>query len=64
MAKTVGLTAAIGARMILDNRIPYKGVISPIYREIYIPILKELEKFGIIMLEESNRIMPRLWTLA
>lgn len=60
MAKTVGITAAIGARMILDKKIPQKGVISPIYKEIYNPILKELERLGITMTEESSRLEVRL----
>ena len=61
MAKTVGMTCAIVTRLILDNKIPQRGVISPIYKEIYLPALKELEKYGVIMHEESNRIMrPKL----
>lgn len=59
MAKTVGYTAAIGARLILEGRIPQRGVLSPIYKEIYNPALKELERLGIIMLEESSRVQPR-----
>jgi saccharopine dehydrogenase-like NADP-dependent oxidoreductase len=55
MAKTVGMTAAIGARMILDNRISLRGVLSPIYKEIYDHCLKELERNGVIMVEESER---------
>jgi len=39
MAKTVGMTAAIGMRLILDGRISQRGVLSPITKEIYDPIL-------------------------
>lgn len=55
MAKTVGMTAAIGCRMIMDNRIKLRGVLSPIYKEIYEHCLQELERYGVIMIEESDR---------
>lgn len=55
MAKTVGVTAAIGTRLILDGKISKRGVLSPIYKEIYVPIMKELERLGVVMIEESER---------
>lgn len=55
MSQTVGITAAIGARMVLEKAFPQIGVISPIYKEIYEPILKELENYGVVMIEESER---------
>ena len=55
MAKTVGVTAAIGMRLILDGKIPQRGVISPIHKEIYEPIMSELERLGVHMIEESDR---------
>ena len=55
MAKTVGMTAAIGCRMIMDNKIKLRGVLSPIYKEIYEHCLQELERYGVIMIEESDR---------
>ena len=51
MAKTVGLPVAIATLLILKNKISTKGVIMPIEKEIYNPILKELENFGIIFNE-------------
>ena len=56
MAKTVGMTTAIATRLIMENRIPQRGVISPIYKEIYDPVLKELEKYDVIMIEDTNRV--------
>ncbi len=53
MAKTVGLPAAIAAKLILNNKIKLKGVQIPVHKEIYEPVLKELESFGIIFREES-----------
>ena len=55
MSTTVGVTCAIGARMVITGQIPQRGVLSPIYPEIYNPILRELENYGIRMIEESER---------
>jgi len=52
MSKTVGLPVAIAARLILQGRIPLKGVRIPIYREIYEPVMDELEHHGIRFIEE------------
>lgn len=50
---TVGLPVAIGAKLILHKSIPQKGVIIPIYKEIYEPALKELEEYGVVFQEED-----------
>ena len=55
MSKTVGVTCGIAARMVLTSRVPQRGIISPMHPEIYLPILSELEKHGVIMVEESER---------
>ncbi|WP_114491217.1 saccharopine dehydrogenase family protein [Candidatus Ulvibacter alkanivorans] len=47
MAKTVGLPVAIAALKILNEEITTPGVQLPITKEVYTPILKELESFGI-----------------
>ncbi len=52
MARTVGLPAAVGARMILEGDIGVSGVHIPVLPEIYHPILDELERLG-ISFEES-----------
>ena len=53
MAKTVGLPVAIAATLILQNQISIKGVVIPIHKEIYEPVLKELENFGIHLKEKE-----------
>lgn len=55
MSKTVGITTAIATRMVLDGEVKHIGVLSPIYPDIYNPILKKLEKHGVVMIEESER---------
>ena len=52
IAKTVALPAAIGVKMILDGKIDITGVHIPIKKEIYEPILDELENLGLKMKEE------------
>lgn len=47
MAKTVGLPVAMAALRILNGQITKPGVQLPISKEVYLPILKELEHFGI-----------------
>ncbi|MGB3776348.1 MAG: saccharopine dehydrogenase C-terminal domain-containing protein [Leeuwenhoekiella sp.] len=51
MAKTVGLPVGISALMILNGKITETGVQIPINKEVYAPILKELETYGIIFKE-------------
>jgi len=56
MSKSVGVTAAIGARLVLEGKISAKGVVTPMTADIYEPIMKILEeKFNIKMTEESAR---------
>lgn len=47
MAKTVGLPMAIAAKLILNGTIKTPGVHAPVTKEIYEPILNELEEYGI-----------------
>ncbi|CAK8688911.1 unnamed protein product [Clavelina lepadiformis] len=47
MAKTVGYPCAIAARMLLLGKIQDKGMITPLKKQIYQPLLKELRRLGI-----------------
>ncbi|MEZ4793442.1 MAG: saccharopine dehydrogenase C-terminal domain-containing protein [Gelidibacter sp.] len=51
MAKTVGLPVAIAALAILNGKIKTPGVQIPITKEVYEPILKELEAYDICFKE-------------
>lgn len=53
MAKTVGLPVAIAALYILNEKIKTPGVQLPIAKEVYEPLLKELENFGIVFNEKD-----------
>ena len=51
MARTVGLPVAMATLRILNGEINTPGVQLPIRKEVYEPILKELEDFGITFKE-------------
>jgi saccharopine dehydrogenase-like NADP-dependent oxidoreductase len=51
MARTVGLPAAIGARLVLEGEIAATGVNIPVLPEVYEPVLEELERQGIVCSE-------------
>lgn len=53
MAKTVGLPVAIATLAILNEKITTPGVQIPITKEVYDPILKELEDFDIKFSEKT-----------
>ncbi len=53
MAATVGLPVAMAALKILNKEIITPGVQRPISKEVYTPILKELEEYGIHFKEEE-----------
>ncbi|NMH87028.1 saccharopine dehydrogenase family protein [Flavivirga algicola] len=53
MAKTVGLPVAMATLGILNKKITTPGVQIPITKEVYEPILKELEAFGVTFHEKE-----------
>ncbi len=53
MAKTVGLPVAMATLGILNGDITTPGVQLPITKEVYAPILKELEEYGITFVEKK-----------
>ena len=54
MARTVSLPAAIAARLILEDKIPQRGVLRPVHPEIYNPVLDELEGLDIVCKDEVS----------
>lgn len=57
MAKTVGLPVAMAALLILNGKIQTSGVQLPIQKEVYEPILKELESYGVVFNEQAMPYM-------
>lgn len=61
MSNTVGLPVAICAKLILEGTIQLTGVQLPLSKEIYLPILEELEEFD-IHFKERNIDKPVLYS--
>ena len=59
MSNTVGLPLAISTKLVLNGQIKLKGVQWPIEKEIYTPVLNELENFGIKFIEKE--VQPKLY---
>jgi saccharopine dehydrogenase (NADP+, L-glutamate forming) len=53
MAKTVGLPLAIAANHLLQGKIKSRGVVIPVDKDIYNPVLNELSKHGISLVERE-----------
>ncbi len=53
MAKTVGLPLAISAKLLLQGKIKTRGVVIPVVKEIYDPVLQELAVLGIQLIERE-----------
>ena len=56
MAKTVGLPLGIAAKLILQGKIKLTGLHIPTHREIYEPVLKELERHNVKFKEEIRML--------
>jgi saccharopine dehydrogenase-like NADP-dependent oxidoreductase len=54
VARTTGIPPAIAARFILEGVIKSKGVLLPTMAEVYNPVLAELEKEGIRLVESAS----------
>jgi saccharopine dehydrogenase-like NADP-dependent oxidoreductase len=60
MAKTVGLPLGIATKLILNGTITTTGLHIPIVKEIYEPVLKELEQQGIKFNEQEVEPAKRM----
>ena len=56
MARTVSLPCAVATDLILEGKIKSTGVRIPVLPEIYLPVLVELEKLGIVCKETEAEI--------
>jgi saccharopine dehydrogenase-like NADP-dependent oxidoreductase len=56
MARTVGLPAAIGTKLILEGKIKERGVHIPVLPDIYVPILHELKSLNIAFKEKRETV--------
>lgn len=51
MAKTVGLPAALGVRLLMTDRFPRRGAVIPTTADVYTPLLEALEAEGLAFTE-------------
>lgn len=56
MAKTVGLAAGIGAKLVLTGVIDRRGILIPTSPHVYRPVLAELRDYDIEFTEEAQRV--------
>ncbi|TXK45924.1 saccharopine dehydrogenase [Pontibacter qinzhouensis] len=54
MAKTVGLPVGILAKLLLQGKITKRGVAIPTDKELYKPVLQELQEFGVKFSEKEQ----------
>jgi len=54
MARAVGLSAAIGGRLLLEGALRRLGVLIPTLPEIYLPVLGELASYGLRFEEQGT----------
>uniref|UniRef100_A0A673N5F1 Alpha-aminoadipic semialdehyde synthase, mitochondrial n=1 Tax=Sinocyclocheilus rhinocerous TaxID=307959 RepID=A0A673N5F1_9TELE len=54
MAKTVGYPAAIAVRMVLSGELTTKGLVVPMTKNIYSPVLKRLQEEGLQCITKST----------
>jgi len=47
------LPLAIAAKLLLQGKITVRGVVIPVHQEIYDPVLEELKKSGIALVERE-----------
>jgi saccharopine dehydrogenase (NAD+, L-glutamate forming) len=59
MSKTVGLPLGIAARLLLAGEIKQTGLFIPTIPEIYVPVLNELEEYGIKFKERVAKDIPK-----
>lgn len=54
MAKTVGLPLGIAAKLVMQKKVQTAGVVIPVTKEWYEPILTELSQLGISLKEQED----------
>ncbi|MAT54753.1 MAG: saccharopine dehydrogenase [Saprospirales bacterium] len=58
MAKLVGLPLGIFAKLVMLGKVQARGVHIPVQKEVYEPVLQELEEFGVVFREREEEIAP------
>ncbi len=56
MSRLVGLPLGIFVRLIIDGKITTTGVNIPVMPEVYLPVLEELEEYGVVFKEFETEL--------
>jgi saccharopine dehydrogenase (NADP+, L-glutamate forming) len=56
MARLVGLPLGIFVKLVMESKINARGVQIPVMREVYEPVLKELEEYGVVFKDKDEAI--------
>lgn len=56
MSRTVSLPLAIGVKLMAEGKFNLTGVRIPVLKELYMPVLSELENLGIRMVEKRSAL--------
>ncbi len=56
MSRLVGLPMGIFVKLIIDGKITTTGVNIPVMKEVYDPVLEELEKYGVVFKEYETEM--------
>ncbi len=59
MAQLVGLPVGIFAKLVMLGKVSITGVNIPVMKEVYDPVLEELEKFGVQFIEKELKVMSK-----
>ena len=59
MSRAVSLPPAIAARLILEGKITARGVCIPGSKDMYQPILKEMESFGFCFQKKTILLLEK-----
>ena len=54
MSRLVGLPLGIFVKNVMEGKIKSKGVNIPVMKEVYDPVLKELEDYGVVFVEKEE----------
>ena len=63
LAKAIGLTTGAAAKAVMLDNIKVKGLYTPVKKEIYDPILNELDDLGVAFHIEETKVHDEDWNV-
>jgi len=56
MARLVGIPMGIFVKLVMQGKITTTGVNIPVMKQVYDPVLEELEEYGVAFIENEETI--------